>query len=75
MKGPVERYMELRQSVKKFPFDKRFNASEPQDPLGYLYNEIFTATQTQTLFRKEELAISEIVQLLIFVFKLLSKIS
>lgn len=68
--------MELRQSVKKFPFDKRFNASEPQDPLGYLYNEIFTAaTQTQTLFRKEELAISEIVQLLIFVFKLLSKIS
>lgn len=74
MKGPVERYMELTQSVKKFSFDKRFNASEPQDPLGYLYNVIFTAA-TQTLFRNEELARSEIVQLLISVFKLLSKIS
>lgn len=74
MKGPVERYMELRQGVKKFSFYKKFNPSEPHDPLGNLYNGIFTAA-TQTLFRKKELASSEIVQLLIFVFKLLSKIS
>jgi len=49
MKGPVEMYMELRQGVKKFSFYKKFNPCEPHDPLGNLYNGIFTAA-TQTLF-------------------------
>lgn len=52
-KSPLEKYRELRQEIKNFPYDKKYSPSEPQDPLGYFYNGLLTAA-TQVVFRSAE---------------------